>query len=133
LEATDVVFAVDSVPAIFALTKEPLIVFTSNIFAILGLRAMYFLLAGAVDKFHLLKYGLAIVLVFVGLKMLWLNDAFGGKFPIGISLGIIGGVLILSITLSLLFPKKESILEEAREEGEEFEEEFEQELKMKKH
>jgi tellurite resistance protein TerC len=131
LEATDVVFAVDSVPAIFALTKEPLIVFTSNIFAILGLRAMYFLLAGAVDKFHLLKYGLAIVLIFVGLKMLWLNDAFGGKFPIGISLGIIGGVLLLSITLSLLFPKKESILEEAREEGEEFEEEFEQEMKMK--
>lgn len=132
LEATDVVFAVDSVPAIFALTREPLIVFTSNIFAILGLRAMYFLLAGAVDKFYLLKYGLAIVLVFVGLKMLWLNDAFGGKFPIVISLGIIGGVLFLSITLSLVFPKKgESILEEAREEGEEFEEEFEQELKVK--
>jgi tellurite resistance protein TerC len=132
LEATDIIFAVDSVPAIFALTREPLIVFTSNIFAILGLRAMYFLLAGAVDKFHLLKYGLAIVLIFVGLKMLWLNDAFGGKFPISISLGFIGGVLILSIALSLLFPKKEgSILEEAREEGEEFEEEFEQEMKMK--
>ncbi|HKS27716.1 MAG TPA: TerC family protein [Pyrinomonadaceae bacterium] len=132
LEGTDIVFAVDSVPAIFALTREPLIVFTSNIFAILGLRAMYFLLAGAVDKFHLLKYGLAIVLVFVGLKMLWLNDAFGGKFPIGVSLGIIGGVLFLSIALSLAFPKKEgSIVEEAREEGEEFEEEFEQELKVK--
>ncbi|MBD0371467.1 MAG: TerC family protein [Pyrinomonadaceae bacterium] len=129
LEGTDIVFAVDSVPAIFALTREPLIVFTSNIFAILGLRAMYFLLAGAVDKFHLLKYGLAVVLVFVGLKMLWLNDAFGGKFPIGISLGVIGGVLFLSITLSLLFPKKGvSILEEAREEGEEFEEEIEHEL-----
>jgi tellurite resistance protein TerC len=126
LEMTDIVFAVDSVPAIFALTHEPLIVFTSNIFAILGLRAMYFLLAGAVDKFHLLKYGLAIVLVFVGLKMLWLNDAFGGKFPISISLGFIGGVLFLSITLSLVFPKQAgSIAEEAREEGEEFEEEFE--------
>jgi tellurite resistance protein TerC len=107
LEMTDVVFAVDSVPAIFALTNEPLIVFTSNIFAILGLRAMYFLLAGAVDKFHMLKYGLATVLVFVGLKMMWLNDAYGGKFPISISLGIIGGVLFLSIALSLLFPKKE--------------------------
>ena len=69
LEATDIVFAVDSVPAIFSITREPLIVFTSNIFAILGLRSLYFLLAGAVDKFHLLKYGLATVLIFVGLKM----------------------------------------------------------------
>jgi tellurite resistance protein TerC len=89
LEMSDIIFAVDSVPAIFALTREPLIVFTSNIFAILGLRAMYFLLAGAVDKFHLLKYGLAVVLVFVGLKMVWLNEAFGGKFPISWSLGFI--------------------------------------------
>ena len=108
LEMTDVIFAVDSVPAIFALTNEPFIVFTSNIFAILGLRAMYFMLAGAVDKFHMLKYGLAIVLVFVGLKMVWLNNLYGGKFPITISLGIIGGVLALSITLSLLFPRQES-------------------------
>jgi tellurite resistance protein TerC len=105
LELTGVIFAVDSVPAIFALTNEPLIVFTSNIFAILGLRAMYFTLAGAVDKFHLLKYGLAVVLVFVGLKMIWLNDAFGGKFPISLSLGIIGGVIAVSVALSLLFPK----------------------------
>jgi predicted tellurium resistance membrane protein TerC len=89
LELTDIIFAVDSVPAIFAITKEPLIVFTSNIFAILGLRAMYFMLAGAVDKFYLLKYGLAVVLIFVGLKMVWLNDAFGGKFPITWSLGFI--------------------------------------------
>jgi tellurite resistance protein TerC len=105
LEMTDVIFAVDSVPAIFALTAEPLIVFTSNIFAILGLRAMYFMLAGAVGKFHLLKYGLAMVLVFVGLKMVWLNDLYGGKFPIALSLGIITGVIALSITLSLIFPK----------------------------
>lgn len=105
LEMTDVIFAVDSVPAIFALTSEPLIVFTSNIFAILGLRAMYFMLAGAVDKFHLLKYGLAVVLIFVGLKMVWLNDLYGGKFPIALSLGIIIGVIALSVTLSLLFPK----------------------------
>ncbi|MDQ6786976.1 MAG: hypothetical protein M3033_09230 [Acidobacteriota bacterium] len=74
LEATDVIFAVDSVPAIFSTTSEPLIVFTSNIFAILGLRSMYLMLAGAIDKFHLLKYGLLIVLIFVGLKMVWLND-----------------------------------------------------------
>ncbi len=109
LELSDVIFAIDSVPAIFALTREPLIVFTSNIFAILGLRAMYFMLAGAVGKFHLLKYGLAVVLVFVGLKMVWLNEVFGGKFPIGISLGIIGGVIAASVLLSLLFPtRKES-------------------------
>lgn len=107
LEFTDIIFAVDSVPAIFALTREPFLVFTSNIFAILGLRSMYFMLAGAMDKFYLLKYGLAAVLIFVGLKMVWLNDAFGGKFPISISLGIIGGIIAVSTVLSLLFPKAE--------------------------
>lgn len=108
LEMTDVIFAVDSVPAIFAITKEPLIVFTSNIFAILGLRSLYFLLAGVVDKFHLLKYGLAAVLVFVGLKMVWLNKLFDGHFPIGASLGIIAFFIGGSIALSLAIPKKES-------------------------
>ena len=108
VELTDVIFAVDSVPAIFALTKEPLIVFTSNVFAILGLRAMYFMLAGAVDKFYLLRYGLAVVLVFVGLKMVWLNDLFGGKFPIEYSLGIITGVIAGSVILSLLIPRRSS-------------------------
>jgi len=106
LEATDVIFAIDSVPAIFALTKEPLIVFTSNVFAILGLRSMYFMLSGAVDKFHLLKYGLATVLIFVGMKMAWLNDYFGGKFPIVISLGIITAVIGTSVVLSLVFPPR---------------------------
>ncbi len=106
LEFSDIVFAVDSVPAIFAITKEPFIVFTSNIFAILGLRSMYFLLAGIMDKFHLLKYGLSIILAFVGLKMVWLNHYFDGKFPIAWSLGIIGGVLVLSVVLSLVFPQK---------------------------
>lgn len=110
LEFTDVIFAVDSVPAIFAITGEPLIVFTSNIFAILGLRAMYFMLAGAVDKFHLLKYGLATVLIFVGLKMVWLNNLYGGKFPILLSLGIISGVITASILFSLLFPRKEPLV-----------------------
>ena len=105
LELTDIIFAVDSVPAIFALTNEPLIVFTSNIFAILGLRAMYFMLAGAVDKFHLLKYGLSVVLVFVGLKMVYLNDAFGGKFPITWSLAFIGLTIAVSVVVSLMFPK----------------------------
>jgi tellurite resistance protein TerC len=106
LELTDIIFAVDSAPAIFAITSEPLLVLTSNIFAILGLRAMYFMLAGAVDKFYLLKYGLALVLIFVGLKMVWLNDWSGGKFPIGLSLGIISAVIAVSVALSLLFPKK---------------------------
>ncbi len=109
LELTDIIFAVDSVPAIFALTNEPLIVFTSNIFAILGLRSLYFMLAGAIDKFYLLKYGLSVILVFVGLKMVWLNDLFGGKFPISYSLGIILGILGISIVLSLIFPKKDSV------------------------
>ena len=102
IEISDIVFAVDSVPAIFAITREPMIVFTSNVFAILGLRSLYFLLAGAVERFTLLKYGLALVLVFVGLKMVWLNDAFGGKFPMTWSLGIIGAVIVVSIVCSLL-------------------------------
>jgi tellurite resistance protein TerC len=109
LEATDIIFAVDSVPAIFAVTREPLIVFTSNIFAILGLRSMYFMLAGAITKFHLLKYGLAVVLVFVGLKMVWLNDYYGGKFPISWSLLFILGTIALSIVISLIFPPKTEI------------------------
>lgn len=106
LEATDIIFAVDSVPAIFAVTDEPLIVFTSNIFAILGLRSMYFMLAGVINKFYLLKYGLAVVLVFVGLKMVWLNPWYGGHFPITWSLGIILGTIALSVIASLIFPPK---------------------------
>jgi tellurite resistance protein TerC len=108
LELTDIIFAVDSVPAIFALTKEPLIVFTSNIFAILGLRSMYFMLAGVMDRFAYIKYGLASVLVFVGLKMVWLNDAFGGKFPISWSLGIIGFLIGSSILFSWVADRRKS-------------------------
>lgn len=102
IEFSDIIFAIDSVPAIFAISKEPLIVFTSNIFAILGLRSLYFLLSGVVDKFRFLKYGLGFILVFVGLKMVWLNDAFGGKFPVLWSLGIIGTILLGSILASLI-------------------------------
>lgn len=102
IEMTDIIFAVDSVPAIFALTKEPLIVFTSNIFAILGMRSMYFMLAGVMDRFALIKYGLAAVLIFVGAKMVYLNEAFGGKFPISWSLGIIGFLIGVSILASLV-------------------------------
>lgn len=106
MELTDIIFAVDSVPAIFALTKEPLIVFTSNIFAILGLRSMYFMLAGVMERFAYIKYGLASVLIFVGLKMVWLNDAFGGKFPISWSLAIITLLIGSSVAFSLYMDKK---------------------------
>jgi TerC family integral membrane protein len=90
IELSDLIFAVDSIPAIFAITTDPFIVFTSNIFAILGLRAMYFMLAGMADRFHLLKYGLATVLVFVGAKML-IVDFY--KIPVGLSLGIVGLII----------------------------------------
>lgn len=105
IEFSDIIFAVDSVPAIFAITDEPLIVFTSNIFAILGLRSMFFLLSGVMHQFRFLKYGLGLVLIFVGLKMAWLNGLFDGKFPITWSLGIIAGVLGASVVVSLLVPK----------------------------
>ena len=106
LNIVDTVFAVDSVPAIFGLTNEPLVVFTSNMFAILGLRNLYFLLAEAVDLFHLLKYGLGIVLSFVGLKMTVLPWLMDGHVPIGPSLGFILAVLVISIAGSLRFPKR---------------------------
>ena len=98
VEATDLVFAVDSIPAIFAVTDDPFIVFTSNIFAILGLRAMYFLLADLAGRFHLLKYGLAVILVFIGAKMLLLDVV---KIPVGIALGIVGLILAVSVVASL--------------------------------
>ena len=101
IEFSDVIFAIDSVPAIFALTNEPFIVFTSNIFAIIGLRSLFFVLQSMVKAFIFLKYGLGLILVFVGLKMVWLNEAFGGKFPISLSLGIIGAILAVSIIVSL--------------------------------
>jgi len=105
VEVTDLIFAVDSIPAIFGVTQDPFLVFTSNIFAILGLRSLYFLLAAVVDKFYLLKYGLAVILTFVGVKMLgehW--------FDIGIlpSLGIILGVLALAIIGSIVRPRPET-------------------------
>lgn len=110
IEFTDIVFAVDSIPAIYALTSEPLIVYSSNIFAILGMRSLYFLLAGIMHLFRFLKYGLGLVLVFVGLKMTWLNSLYGGKFPIGLSLGIISGLIGGSILLSLIFKEKKAPL-----------------------
>jgi len=111
VEVTDLIFAVDSIPAIFGVTQDPFIVFTSNIFAILGLRSLYFLLAAVVDKFYLLKYGLALILTFVGVKML------GEKyFHVGIamSLAIILGVLALSIVASMIWPRKEKPITDTR-------------------
>ncbi|MBP7203672.1 MAG: TerC family protein [Propionivibrio sp.] len=106
IEASDVIFAVDSIPAIFAVTTDPFIVFTSNIFAIMGLRALYFLLADMADRFHLLKYGLAIVLVFIGGKMLavpWFH------IPIQWSLSIVGCIILVSVILSLALSKKDDL------------------------
>jgi tellurite resistance protein TerC len=105
VETTDVIFAVDSIPAIFAITNDPFIVYTSNVFAILGLRALYFMLAGIMEMFVYLKVGLSFVLCFVGVKMM-LVDIY--KIPIGVSLAVIGGVLALSVLTSWLIPPKKS-------------------------
>jgi tellurite resistance protein TerC len=101
VETTDVVFAVDSIPAIFAVTRDPFVVFTSNAFAVLGLRSMYFLLAEMVSRFDRLKYGLAVILVFVGAKML-LADVV--HVPAGVSFGVIVSVLALSVVASVVWP-----------------------------
>jgi tellurite resistance protein TerC len=102
VETTDLIFAVDSIPAIFAVTRDPLIVYTSNVCAILGLRSLYFLLAGVIHKFQFLKFGLAVVLTFVGVKML-LGSVY--EIPIFVSLLVIAIILALSIVASLVFPR----------------------------
>lgn len=105
IEASDLMFAVDSIPAIFAVTTDPFIIFTSNIFAIMGLRALYFLLADMADRFHLLKYGLALVLVFIGGKMTlmpWFH------LPVEWSLAVVGVVILGSVGLSLILTRKEN-------------------------
>jgi len=101
VEIADVVFAIDSVPAIFAITPDPFIVFTSNIFAILGLRALYFALAAMVHRFHYLKYALAIVLIFIGSKIFVGDWLFGGKVPAEISLGVTFSLLVGGVLFSL--------------------------------
>ncbi len=106
IELTDLIFAIDSIPAIFAVTTDPFIVYTSNVFAILGLRSLYFLLAGVHDRFHLLKYGLAVILVFVGIKML-LSDI--RPIPIGVSLAFIALTLVVSVAASLALPPKHDV------------------------
>ncbi|HBR0886389.1 TPA: TerC family protein [Klebsiella pneumoniae] len=97
VELSDVIFAVDSIPAIFAVTTDPFIVLTSNLFAILGLRAMYFLLAGVAERFSMLKYGLSVILVFIGVKML-IVDFY--HIPVAISLGVVGGILAVTLLIN---------------------------------
>ncbi len=109
VEFTDLIFAVDSIPAIFAVTKDPFIVYTSNVFAILGLRSLYFALSGVLDKFHYLKVGLGVVLSFVGVKMLLAHSPW--KIDTLISLGVIVAILTTSVVASLVWPKKPANLE----------------------
>ncbi|MQP75128.1 TerC/Alx family metal homeostasis membrane protein [Stenotrophomonas sp. MYb238] len=104
IAVTDVIFAVDSIPAIFAITTDPFVVLTSNVFAVLGLRAMFFLLAGMADRFHLLPYGLAVILGFIGAKML-LIDVF--KIPVPVSLGVVAAILAVTMVLSLKLPPRD--------------------------
>lgn len=106
VETTDVIFALDSIPAILAITTDSFIVYTSNVFAILGLRALYFALAGIMQMFHYLSYGLAAILVFVGIKMT-IMDFY--KLPIGISLGVVAGILAVAVIVSLLRPRRSAV------------------------
>ena len=103
IETTDVMFATDSIPAILAITREPFIVYTSNVFAILGLRSLYFALAGMMEVFHHLHYGLSLILIFIGVKMLASDYV---RIPIAVALSVVAGILVVSVVASLLFPAK---------------------------
>jgi tellurite resistance protein TerC len=107
VETTDVIFAVDSIPAILGITVDPFLVYTSNVFAILGLRALYFALAGVMQLFHYLHYGLSAILVFVGAKML-LADVY--KLPVGVALGVIAGILLMAVIASLMRPQQRDVV-----------------------
>jgi tellurite resistance protein TerC len=102
LETTDLLFATDSIPAVLAVTREPFIVYTSNVFAILGLRSLYFVLGGMMEKFHFLHYGLSLILIFIGVKMLASRYI---EIPIGVALGVVAGVLVVSVVLSMIIRK----------------------------
>jgi tellurite resistance protein TerC len=114
VEMTDVVFATDSIPAILAITRDPFIVYTSNVFAILGLRSLYFALAGMMELFHYLHYGLSAVLVFIGAKML---SSHYYEMPTAWALAVVAGLLGISIALSLLFPPKKKMAPQAEDES----------------
>ena len=111
VETSDLIFAVDSIPAILSITREPFLVYTSNVFAILGLRSLYFALSGIMEMFHLLHYGLSAILIFVGGKML--ATEIVGKVPIGLSLGVIVAILAVSVVASIKFPQREKQLTSA--------------------
>jgi tellurite resistance protein TerC len=113
IETTDIIFAVDSVPAILAITRDPFIVYTSNIFAVMGLRALYFALAGVIQRFYYLNYGLAAILAFLGLKMLVTDFV---EIPVGTSLGVVCGILVIAALCSLWRPGKKSGVEVHQEE-----------------
>ena len=103
LETTDLLFAIDSIPAVLSVTREPFIVYTSNVFAILGLRSLFFALSGMIEVFHFLHYGLSLILIFIGVKMILSEHV---QIDIGVALGTVAGVLLISIALSLIFPKR---------------------------
>jgi tellurite resistance protein TerC len=114
IETTDVIFALDSIPAILAITQDPFLVYTSNVFAILGLRALYFALAGIMRMFHYLHYGLSLILMFVGVKMILskadmipLLNLHEIHIPAGVALGVVGGILVISVVASIIWPPKE--------------------------
>jgi len=103
IESTDILFALDSIPAVLAITRDPFIVYSSNAFAILGLRALYFALAGVMKMFHHLHYGLSAILVFIGAKMLAIDVV---KLPVALSLGVVAAILAVSVWASLRWPKR---------------------------
>ncbi len=105
VETTDLLFATDSIPAVLAVTREPFIAYTSNVFALLGLRSLYFVLAGMIEKFHLLHYGLSVILIFIGVKML-ASGYF--EIPLGVALGVVAGVLLLSIVTLSFYPERKN-------------------------
>jgi tellurite resistance protein TerC len=115
VEITDIMFAFDSVPAIFGLTREPMVVFTSNIFAVIDLRALYFLLAAFISRFHYLSYGLSFVLIFIGVKMALFDEVLHYKLPTEISLLIVLSLIIGSIILSLVKPPQRTEIGESKE------------------
>jgi tellurite resistance protein TerC len=106
VETTDLLFAVDSIPAVLAVTREPFIVYTSNVFAIMGLRSLFFALSGMLEAFHLLHYGLSVILIFIGAKMLAADYV---DIPTWLALASVAAILVLSVVLSLIFPKKERV------------------------
>jgi tellurite resistance protein TerC len=114
IETTDLIFAVDSIPAAFAITQNPFLIYTSNIFAVMGLRAMFFLLAGIIDKFYLLQKGLSIILFFIGAKMLL--DIWSIKLNPYLSFSVIISTLALAVVFSILVPRKEEVEPEETEE-----------------